>query len=111
MFVTHLNVFTFTFYLFETRLNVFTFYFCNFYDVFTFYLCLTRFNVLTFYLFVICLNVFTFRAVVTSCNDGLRFQVVDAKKVALQNFLAPSNKKVTLTNGLQQYDDDHNGDA
>ena len=27
-----------------------------------------------------------------------RFQVVDAKKVALQNFLAPTNKKVTLTN-------------
>ena len=51
-----------------------------------------------------CFNVFTFtsRVFVTSCNDGLRFQVVDAKKVALQNFLAPSNKKVTLTNGLKQ---------
>ena len=76
--------------------------FVTHFDGFTFYLlCLTRFNVFTLYLFVICFNVFTFRAVVTSCNDGLRFQVVDAKKVALQNFLAPSNKKVTLTNGLQ----------
>ena len=34
-----------------------------------------------------------------------RFQVVDAKKVALQNFLAPTNKKVTLTNASNNDDD------
>ena len=34
-----------------------------------------------------------------------RFQAVDAKKVALQNFLAPTNKKVTLTNASNNDDD------
>ena len=37
-----------------------------------------------------------------------RFQVVDAKKVALQNFLAPTNKKVTLTNDPNNADDNDN---
>ena len=40
-----------------------------------------------------------------------RFQVVDAKKVALQNFLAPTNKKVTLTNDPNNADDNDNDNA
>ena len=38
-----------------------------------------------------------------------RFQVVDTKKVALQNFLAPTNKKVTMTDDDDDYDDDDYG--